>query len=116
MTRKTENQVMIMRLFHVRAKPGCAEQLLQNFATTSANVVRHEAGNKGYYFGGGIAKDKNVVVFASFWKDLDAIKARFGEDWQVSYLPEGYEDLIDEYWLEHIDVGSGWFVDPDKAN
>ena len=107
---------MIMRLFHVRTKPGCVDQLIKNFESTSADVVRHEPGNKGYYFGRGVAKDDEIVVFASFWQDLDAIKARFGEDWQVSFLPEGYEDLIEECWIEHIDVGDGWFVNPDKIN
>ena len=115
MTHPTSDKNLIMRLFHVRTKPGCTDQLLKNFATTSADVVRHEPSNKGYYFGGGIEQNENVVVFASFWKDLEAIKTRFGDDWQVSFLPEGYEKLIEECWVEHIDVGGGWFVEPDKA-
>lgn len=103
---------MIMRLFHVRTKPGCAAELLRNFSTTSADVVQNEPGNQGYYFGQGVGADEDVVVFASFWTDLDAIKARFGSDWQVSFLPEGYENLIEDCWVQHIDVGSGWFVRP----
>lgn len=101
-----------MRLFHVRTKPGCSDTLLKNFATTSADVVQREPGNQGYFFGHGIGSAEDVVVFASFWTDLDAIKLRFGSDWQVSFLPEGYEDLIEECWIEHIDLGSGWFVRP----
>ncbi len=103
---------LIMRLFHVHAKPGAAATLIEKFATTSADVVQNEPGNKGYAFGRGVSVDEDVVVFASFWKDLAAIQARFGDDWQESFLPEGYEDLIEDYWLEHIDVGSGWFVRP----
>lgn len=103
---------MIMRLFHVRTKPGCSSKLIEKFATTSAEVVQHEPGNKGYFFGNGIGGDGDVVVFASFWADLDAIQHRFGADWQVSFLPEGYDDLIEECWVEHIDVGPGWFVRP----
>lgn len=104
---------MVMRLFHARAKPGCAAALMAKFATTSADVVRIEPGNKGYFFGNGISADDGIVVFASFWADLDAIKARFGTDWQASFLPEGYEDLIEDCGVEHIDLGSGWFVRPD---
>ncbi len=104
---------LVMRLFHVRVKPGCAADLLSKFATTSAEVVQHEPGNKGYFFGQGVSLDEDVVVFASFWTDLSTIKTRFGPDWQVSFLPEGYEDLIEEHWVQHIDVGSGWFVRPD---
>ncbi|MEM7290242.1 MAG: antibiotic biosynthesis monooxygenase [Pseudomonadota bacterium] len=105
---------MIMRLFHVRTKADCAADLIDKFATTSADVVQHEPGNKGYFFGQGVGMDKNVAVFASFWTDLDAVKARFGSDWQVSFLPEGYEELIEECWVEHIDVATGWFVRPDQ--
>ncbi len=105
----TENGA-IMRLFHVKAKQGCATKLIEKFATTSADVVKDEPGNKGYFFGGGIEVDKDIVVFASFWENLDAVKQRFGKDWQVSFLPEGYEDLIEECSVEHIDVSAGWCV------
>ena len=108
------NSGMIMRLFQVVAKSGKAPELLRKFATTSADVVQHEPGNKGYFFGQGIAVDESVLVFASFWKDLDAIKQRFGDEWQESFLPEGYEDLIQECSLQHIDVSSGWFVSPES--
>ncbi len=100
----------IMRLFEVRTKEGCADRLIQKFATTSADVVRNEPGNEGYFFGRGVPGDGNVVVFASMWKDLDAIKDRFGEDWQKSYLPPGYEDLIEACSVRHFDLASGWHV------
>ena len=100
----------IMRLFEVRTKDGCVEELLQKFATTSADVVQNEPGNKGYFFGRGVPGDGNVVVFASMWKDLDAIKDRFGEDWQQSYLPPGYEHLIEECSVRHFDLAAGWHV------
>ncbi|MEM8811951.1 MAG: antibiotic biosynthesis monooxygenase [Pseudomonadota bacterium] len=104
----------IMRLFQVRAKDGHADILRRKFATTSADVVRHEPGNLGYFFGNGVEKDENVLLFVSLWKDLEAIKKRFGEVWQESFLPEGYEDLILEHSLCHIDMTEGWFVSPDK--
>ena len=43
-------------------------------------------------------------------KDLDAVKAHFGEDWQSSYLPSGYEELIDACSVRHVDLGAGWHV------
>ena len=100
----------VIRLFEVQVKPGRAKELLRQFATTSADVVRHEPGNEGYFFGRGVATDEDVVVFASVWKDLDAVKERFGENWQRSYLPPGYDDMIDACSVRHIDVGAGWHV------
>ena len=100
----------VMRLFEVKAKPGCAEDLLEKFATTSADVVQHQPGNEGYFFGRGISADDDLVVFASIWKDLASVKDRFGDDWQISFLPPGYEDLIETCSVRHIDLNSGWHV------
>lgn len=63
----------ILRLFQVQAKPGCAQELIDKFATTSADVVRGEPGNEGFFFGRGVAQDGDYVVFASVWQDLDAV-------------------------------------------
>ena len=100
----------ILRLFEVQVKPGAATDLLEKFASTSADIVQHEPGNLGYFFGPGVAADDGCVVFASIWENMDAVKARFGPDWQRSFLPEGYEDLIETCTVRHIEVGVGWQV------
>ena len=104
----------ILRLFQVRAKPGCAAELIQKFGVTSAAVVHGHPGNQGYFFGHGVGSDEDYVAFASVWRDLDAVKARFGDKWKESFLPPGYEDLIEECSIQHIDVGAGWHVDIPK--
>jgi len=103
----------ILRLFEVQSKPGCAAELVAKFATTSSDVVRHEPGNQGYFFGRGVDRDEDVVVFASVWRDLDAVKQRFGADWQRSFLPPGYEALIEDCSVRHIDLSAGWHVQLD---
>lgn len=100
----------ILRIFEVRTKDGCKDKLLENFATTSAAVVRGNPGNLGYFFGDCIQGGGNVVMFVSVWENLAAVKARFGGDWQESYLPDGYEDLIEECSIRHLDAGAGWHV------
>lgn len=100
----------VMRLFEVRAKAGCADELVDKFATTSAAVVENEPGNRGYFFGRLVQSEEDVVIFASLWRDISAVKERFGENWQDSFLPPGYEHLIDECSVRHFDLGSGWHV------
>ncbi len=114
MTNDAKPQKVIMRLFHVRAKSGCAAELRKKFAVTSADVVQNEPGNRGYFFGQGEALDEDVVVFASFWADMAAVKRRFSAAWQESLLPDGYDELIEECWVQHIDVGAGWFVQSEQ--
>ena len=100
----------IMRLFQVKARPGCVDELMQKFATTSADVVQGEPGSAGYIFGRGLEIDGDFVLFASFWRDMDAVRQRFGEDWQASFLPPGYDALIEECSVRHVDLSSGWHV------
>lgn len=93
----------ILRVFEVRAKSGQAELLKQKLADTSVAVVDGKPGNLGYFSGENISSDENDLVFISVWKDLESIKSRFGETWQESYLPEGYEDLIESCSVKHIE-------------
>ena len=110
MPQDTDNASPILRLFQVKTKKGAVEELIGKFATTSADVVRNEPGNEGYFFGRGVELDEDVVVFASVWRDLDAVKQRFGDDWQTSHLPPGYDAMIEECSVCHIDLSSGWHV------
>ena len=100
----------VLRIFEVQCKPGCRDRLLENFRTTSADVVRNRPGNRGFFFGSFVQGGEDTVMFVSIWQDLDAVKARFGDDWQESYLPDGYEDLIDTCSIRHLDAGAGWHV------
>ncbi len=104
------NEGPVLRVFEVKTKPGAADVLLEKFATTSAAVVRGEPGNRGHFFGRCIEGDGDTVMFVSLWADLDAVKARFGSDWQSSYLPEGYAELIESCAVRHFDMAEGWHV------
>ena len=93
----------ILRVFEVRAKPGKADLLKQKLSNTSVDVVAGKPGNLGYFFGQSLSSDENDLVFISIWRDLEAIKSRFGDDWEVSYLPEGYEEIIESCSIRHIE-------------
>ena len=93
----------ILRIFDVRAKPGKAKLLKQKLSDTSVSVVEGMPGNLGYFFGEVISSDDNDLVFVSVWKDLDSIKSHFGKDWEQSYLPEGYEEIIESCSIKHIE-------------
>ena len=93
----------ILRVFDVRAKPGKAELLKQKLSDTSVSVVKGKPGNLGYFFGGNISSDGNDLVFISVWENLASIKSNFGEEWEKSYLPEGYEEIIESCSIKHIE-------------
>ena len=105
------NSGPILRVFEVQTKPGRAAELIAKFGVTSAEVVKGYPGNLGYFFGHNVGSDHDYVVFTSVWRVLEAVQARFGETWRESFLPPGYEALIEECSIRHIDVGAGWHVE-----
>ena len=92
----------ILRVFDVRAKPGKAGLLKQKLSDTSVSVVKGKPGNLGYLFGENISSDGNDLVFISVWDSLESIKSHFGEAWERSYLPEGYDEIIESCSVKHI--------------
>ncbi len=98
----------ILRVFEARAKPGCADALVKKFATTSVDVVKGEPGNQGHFFGKSISDEDDVFVFVSVWKDLNSVKNRFGEEWESSFLPPGYSELIEECSIKHFALRMDW--------
>ena len=93
----------ILRVFEVQAKPGKAGLLKQKLADTSVSVVKGQPGNLGYFFGEDLTSNKDDLVFISIWKDLESIKSYFGEDWEESYLPQGYDEIIERCSIRHIE-------------
>ena len=93
----------ILRIFEVEVKDGYADVLQEKFAVTSVAVVDGKPGNLGYLFGRMVPTADNNLVFISVWKDLEAVKSRFGADWQEAFLPEGYEDMIISCSIKHIE-------------
>jgi len=94
--------VPILRLFKARAKPNCEKALAEKLATSSVQVVRGEPGFLGFVCAGPANNADRDFVFASMWRDVEAIKARFGRDWHASFLPTGYAELIEECSVEHF--------------
>ena len=92
----------ILRIFDVRAKPAKAAVLKQKLSDTSVSVVKGKPGNLGYFFGESLSSDENDLVFISVWDSLESVKARFGEDWEESFLPAGYEELIEHCSIRHV--------------
>ena len=105
----------IMRVFEVRAKPGNAETLKQKLSDTSVHVVKGKTGNLGYFFGKNLSSDGNDLVFISVWQDMDSIKLLFGDEWEESFLPEGYDEMIESCSIKHIEFDGNLLSKPEST-
>jgi quinol monooxygenase YgiN len=92
----------IARIFRAIAAPGCRDELLQRFHSSSAALVDSKAGCLGYRILEPVDASAPEVVFESIWRDLDAVKVAFGDAWQQSFLPEGYSVLMTAYSVHHF--------------
>ena len=99
----------ILRVFEARARPGKAELLKQKLSDTSVSVVQGKPGNLGYFFGKNLSSDERDLVFISVWEDLASIKSLFGDEWKNSFLPDGYEVLIESCSVKHIEFDGKTF-------
>lgn len=93
----------ILRIFEVRPRPGNAALLKQKLSDTSVSVVKDKPGNLGYFFGSNLSSGENDLVFISVWKDLESIQSLFGDEWEESFLPPGYDEIIESCSVRHIE-------------
>jgi quinol monooxygenase YgiN len=87
----------IARVFRATAAPGCRDELLQRFHSSSATLVNSKAGCLKYRILEPVDASAPEVVFESIWRDL-----AFGDAWQQSHLPEGYSALMTAYSVHHF--------------
>ena len=92
----------IARVFRATAAPGCRDELLRRFHSSSAALVNSKVGCLGYRILEPVDASAPEVVFESIWRDLDAVKVAFGDAWQQSHLPEGYSALMTAYSVYHF--------------
>jgi hypothetical protein len=92
----------IARVFRAIAAPGCRDELLQRFHSSSATLVNSKEGCIKYRILEPVDAAAPEVVFESIGRDLDAVKVAFGDAWQQSHLPEGYSALMTAYSVHHF--------------
>ena len=87
------NSRLVARVFRATAAPGCRDELLQRFQSSSAALVSSKVGCVKYRILEPVDASASEVVFESIWRDLDAVKVAFGDAWQRPHLPEGTPHL-----------------------
>jgi quinol monooxygenase YgiN len=69
----------IARVFRATAAPGCRDELLQRFHSSSAALANGKVGCLKYRILEPVDAPAPEVVFESIWRDLGAVKVAFGE-------------------------------------
>src|SRR6185437_3151443 len=94
----------IARVFRATAAPGCRDELLQRFHSSSAALVNSKVGCLKYRILEPVDALAPEVVFEAIWRDLDAVKVAFGDAWQQSHLPNSHSAPTTAYSVHHFFV------------
>jgi hypothetical protein len=78
----------IARVFQVTAAPGCRDELLRRFHSSSAALVNSKSGCLGHRILAPPDPSAHEVVVEPIRQDPGRGQGAFGDAWQESYLPE----------------------------
>ena len=92
----------IVRVFHARAKPGCAEQLARLARSEVIPEVAAAEGLVAFHAGLPLGDSRDFVMITVF-EDLDAVRAFAGDDYETPVLYGDTPALIEEMSLHHYE-------------
>jgi quinol monooxygenase YgiN len=94
--------VTIIRVFHALAKPGQAGVLERRLREDVIPEVAAAAGLVAYHAGRPHG-DSREFVMVTVWRDLEAVRAFAGEDYEQPVVYADTADLIEEMSLHHYE-------------
>lgn len=104
LARMTPHTGPVMRVFRAVPRPGATEGVEANFATTSTALVKRQAGMVRCFSARPSRSDDPHRLFITVWTDWDALIAFAGPDPSVAVMPDGYDDLIESWEVEHYEL------------
>lgn len=94
---------MIMRLFRVTTHEGKAAEFEDFFRNTAVPLMKRQDGLVSLIPGVPRPEAPNEFCMVMVWRDLDALKAFVGEDWQTAHIHPDEAPLVKERTLSHFD-------------
>lgn len=95
---------MIMRIFQVVTRPGKEEEFSQFFHETAIPLMRRTEGIVQVLPGAPLADSPREFSFVMVWKDLDALKAFVGEDYQSPHIDPAEAELVESRSIKHYEL------------
>lgn len=103
---------MIVRVFRCRVRPEKQTEFEPFFYGKAIDNVRAHPGLVDVLVGRPLPVSPDEYLMTTVWRDLDALKAFAGPDWQRPYIDPAEADLITDVTVHHYEGGR---VDPPAA-
>ena len=95
---------MIMRVFQVVVQDGKREQFEDFFRNTALPLVQEQPGLVSVTAGAPRPETPDEFCMVMVWKDLEAMKAFVGEDWQSAHILPEEAEMVRDRSIHHYDV------------
>jgi len=95
---------MIIRIFQVTARPGKEEEFGKFFHETAIPLMKGTEGIVSVLPGAPRPESPREFSFVMVWKDLDALIAFVGEDYQSPHIDPLGEELVESRSIKHYDL------------
>ena len=97
---------MIMRVFQVVTRPGKEAEFSKFFHETAIPLMRGTDGIVQVLPGAARSESSREFSFVMVWRDLDALKAFVGEDYQSPHIDAAEAELVESRTIKHYDLVS----------
>lgn len=98
---------MIMRIFQVVTRPGKEAEFAKFFHEIAIPLMRGTDGIVQVLPGAARTESPREFSFVMVWKDLDALKAFVGEDYEVPHIDPVEDELVESRSIKHYELIEG---------
>ena len=95
---------MIMRVFQVSTHPGKEAEFAEFFHGTAIPLMRSTEGIVNVLPGAPRAESPRQFCFVMIWRDLDALKAFAGEDYESPHIHPDEAALVAHRSIRHYEL------------
>lgn len=95
---------MIMRIFQVTTHPGKEAAFARFFHETAIPLMQGTEGIVSVLPGAARAETPREFSFVMVWRDLEALKAFVGEDYDSPHVDPAEAELVAERRIRHYDL------------
>ena len=95
---------MIIRIFQVTTRPGKEAEFGKFFHETAIPLMKGTDGIVSVLPGAPRSDSPREFSFVMVWRDLDALKAFVGEDYQSPHIDPAESELVESRTIKHYDL------------
>ena len=94
---------MILRIFRAVIREGRISDFKNMVQEQSIPWLKDSDGMLGYFPGEPYGDNEREFTMVTLWRDLDALKAFCGEDWNNPVVTEDEAPLVEALFAEHYE-------------